>query len=207
MNGILEFVRAFISDSEARHKTVNLFAFLLNVCYIFFNLTSGIIYENIWSVTVSAYYTIIVSVRYLVIGDANSEDTPELIRASRTAAYLLLILGIPVTGIIIYTVFTGAVKEYPDWILFVLAVYSFFSVFRSLICLRESLKTNSITMFTAYSARLSASLMSFFNFQTSFLANISVNSTVEKALNFLAGSLISLSVFCLALSSLRKKRN
>ncbi len=197
---LTEIAGELFRSRHARHKAVNLLAFLLNLCYIFFNLVSGIVYENILSVTFSAYYIIILSARYLVIGDAVSEDTKELLRASETTAQLLLISAFPITGIIIYTIIGGRVRRYPIWMLTVLAVYSLAGTLRSVIGLHKSVRLKSVVMRTAYSARLSAALLSLFNFQISLFSSLEATSLTAKALNILLGGLISVSVFCLAFS-------
>ncbi len=206
MNGFSEFAGAFIKDSGARHRIINLFAFLLNICYIYFNLISGIIYENILSVTVSAYYIITVFVRYLIIGEAGASETSQMKETAQIASYLLLVLAFPIAGIIFYTLATGKTKEYPIWILTILGVYSFFTVFRSVLGLKAAVKKTSITMRTAYSARLSAALMSLFNFQTSFLSAVLQNSQIEARLNLTLGIFISASVFSLALRAQKRRK-
>ncbi len=198
---LVEFVRDFLKCENARHKTVNLFAFVFNICYIYFNLISGIIYENILSVTASAYYIIIIFIRYLVMGEKAPGDTPELAYAANIAVSLLRVAAFPITGIILYTLLLGNTREYPVWILTVIGIYSFTAILRAILGLFRFEKTKS--MRAAYSARLSAAFLSLFNFQVSFLAFLHISSKAELSLNLISGSIITLSVFYLAFVSLR----
>ncbi len=194
MKVLINFTKAFIYSRSVRHRTVNLFAFLLNLSYVFFNLTAGIIYENILSVTTAAYYIVIVYVRYIASHTSPSSDSG----AVDTAQSLLLISAFPISGIIIYTVLTGEAKEYPSWILVFLGIYSVVGILRSVLGVREALKENNPILRSAYSARLSASLMSLFNFQASLLSAAVNNISLVRKLNLILGSLISLSVFLLS---------
>ncbi len=194
MSTFFEFIRGVVLSKDMRRRTINLFAFLFNLCYIFFNLASGIVYENILSVTVSAYYMVTVFVRYFILGDSVS-ITP----------YLLLILAFPITGIIIYTVLTGDAKKYPVWILAMLAVYSAATVIRSISGIASAGRAGDGERRTMYSARLSAALMSLFNFQNSYISAISSDKGFARGVNLILGGIISASVFYLAVSSLKNR--
>ena len=196
MKKIRNFISLYIKDKSARLNLSIFLGLILNVLYIFFNLVVGIIYRNVWFITVSAYYSVIVFLRYLVISDGQNVSRVSL-ENSKRAGMLMMLLGIPVTGIIIYTVLLGISKKYAYVFLVFLALHSLFAITRSLFSYIKMHREGAVLR-AVHSVRLSGALMSVFNFQTAILPLVLNSQKTRIILNFITGSVASLSIFALA---------
>ena len=187
MNKFREYASIYIRNSTVRLNVSLLVGFLFNGMYIVFNLVSGIIYSNAWFITVAAYYTLIVSMRYLVIG-AQDKNNP---LASRTVGVLILILGVPITGMIIYTVLESREQRYSTVLIVALGVYALFSILRAIFGIAGSKKDNAPMRRAAHTVRLSAALMSLFNLQTALLDVLVMDERLLVFLNFISAIVTS----------------
>lgn len=202
MNKLKEYVSLYIKNPTVRLNVSLLVGFLFNGLYIIFNLVSGILYGNAWFITVAAYYALIVLVRYLVMGTHGKREVDKY-DTSRTAGYLMMILGVPVTGMIIFTVIENREYRYSKTVLTAFAIYAVFSILRAVFGIITSRKDNAPMRRAAHTVRLSAALMSLFNFQTALFSCIALNESLSKTLNFITGATVSLSVFALAANTVK----
>lgn len=198
MKKVSKLISIYIKDKTVRLNISIFLGLILNVFYIVLNLIFGIIYRNIWLVTVAAYYSIIVFLRYLVISDSENETRASL-ENSKNAGFILILLGVPTTGIIIYTVIGQVSREYISVFFIFLAFHSVFSIVRSLVAFFDKRKCQSVIKRAAHSVRLSGALMSLFNFQTAFLTMLTISQSVRNLLNFITGSIVSVAVFIVAI--------
>lgn len=202
MKRFVGYISEYFKNKALRFH-VSIFAgLILNTCYIIFNLVSGIIYGNVWFITVAAYYTLAVSVRYLILGSHRSDRDDidfmiESARATKICGTLMLILGVPITGMIIYTVISNRSYEYSAVVFILLFVYALFSVTRASLGIFSSKKKSSATR-VAHLVRLSSALLSLFNLQTSVFSVLRVSDNVVIILNFITGGAVSLLVFWLS---------
>ncbi len=196
-----------------KNKTVRFYVFvflglLTNACYIIFNLVSGIIYGNAWFITVATYYTLIMSVRYLILGNVRGgcdgcESYEENIKAVKNCGILMLILGVPITGMIIYTVISDKIYEYSSFVFILLLIYAAFSILRAAYGIFTSTGKSVISNVFHY-IRISSALMSLFNLQTSVFSAIRVGYVTYKIFNIITGGAVSISVFLFAVKTIKE---
>lgn len=191
MNKLVRYISVYIKSPSVRLYVASLFSIVFNSCYVVFNLVLGILYGDAWFITIAAYYTVIAFLRYLLM-DGDADD------ASHTAGVLMLILGVPMTGMIIYTVIVGKKYTYSAIVSIAFAAYAAFSIFRAISGMISFKKNKNSARRALYSVRLSAALMSLFNFQTALLSTSSFNGSVVTVLNFMTGASVSISVFAMA---------
>ncbi len=192
MKRIIRYTSVYLKNAAVRLNVAHLFGLVLNAFYIVFNFVSGIIYGDAWFIAVGAYYFLIFSVRFLLIRGGGGKSS----EAAEEAGFLMLILGVPITVMIIYNVVTNSAAKYGRTTLIISLIYTVYSVLRAVFGIKNS-KKNS-THRALHKLRLSAALMSLFNFEASLLAAISIGENLEMLLNFTVGAAVSLSVFAMA---------
>ena len=202
MKKVTDYISEYFKNKTLRFHVSLFTGLILNTFYIIFNLVSGIIYGNAWFITVAAYYTLIVSVRYLLLGNhgadrPDSDFSAESAEATKTCGNLMMILGVPITGMIIYTVISNRRYEYSAAVFIMLSVYALFSITRAAWGIFSS-KKKSFASRVAHSVRLCSALLSLFNLQTSVFSVLRVGDNVAMTFNFITGGAVSLSVFWLA---------
>ena len=125
MNGIRYYLSIYAHDREARFNALTLLGIVANAIYIIFNLVIGILYGSVWQIAVTAYYLLVLMLRFFVIYDGDVDGF-----SPQTVSFLLLFLCLPMTGMIIYAVIVGAVGPRPMLALPIFAIYAFFGIFR-----------------------------------------------------------------------------
>ena len=199
------FVRYFVvyfNNLAVRRNLGILVGLLFNFFYVIFNLILGIKQENVWFITVASYYMLVSVLRYFLLDGAGEGEWCE--SREGLVGYLMLILSVPMTGMILYTVLTGSIRSYPIHSLPVIAAYALFGIFRSvhgLFFLQSPQKRRERLV---YSVRLSLALTSLFNLQGSLFSFLSLENTVTLTLNFVLGGAVSLSMLFIAYSSRKK---
>lgn len=195
MSNFVRYVSLYIKEPGVRFNVAILLGLILNGCYIVFNLVLGIIYGNVWYITVAAYYMLIAALRYLLIGggeDGCRYDT------SKTVAALMLAVALPMTGMIIYTVITNSRSAPPRVTLPFFFAYALISILRAAKGLFSSKREKREARRSAHAIRLSVALLSLFNLQTSLFSYFDISGNISTALNFITGGAASISVLLLA---------
>ena len=195
MSNFRRFISSYFQNSDVRFNVGVLFGLVLNVGYIVFNLVLGIMSENVWYISVSAYYTLIVVLRYMLIGDSG-ENTGQIY--AKTVGTLITVLFLPMTGIIIYTVLTDRFLLSQRAPIVVFALYAAFGIMRALYGILFSKRKEAAAYRMAHFIRLSLALISLFNFQISLISMLSINRRIALTLNFITGGSVSFSMLLLA---------
>ena len=197
MSKFIGFLSSYFENSEMRFNVGTLFGLIFNASYIVFSLVFGIMNEAVWYISVSAYYALVVILRYLLIG-----ATGGVARISaKTVGELILLLILPMSGIIAYTVFfdASAVPHRAPVVLF--GLYAAFGIIRALYGIFLSKNKRKSAYRTSYFIRLSLAFISLFNFQTSLLSMLDIQAELSRRLNFLTGGAVSVSMLLLARES------
>ena len=208
MKSFRGYIFVILKNETVRSNVFLFFGLVINACYIFFNLLSGIIYGNAWFITVAAYYALMVSVRYLILGNSRIEGCDlrasiEVIRSIRLCGTLMLILCAPITGMIIYTVISDRIYEYSAFVFVLLFMYALFCVVRAAVGIFFREKSSILSKAANY-VRMSSALLSLFNLQTSVLSVMGVDGVTLISLNFISGVTVSLSVIGFAVKLIRE---
>ncbi len=198
MKRFFSYVALCFSDSSVRFNLGMLFGMILNILYIAFNFVLGILYGNVWLITVGAYYMLIVVLRYMLIDDTSPDNS----RVPRLVSRLLLIVAIPMTGIIVYTVLTDYRGLLPRRIVPVLVLYAALSLIRALFGIFFS-KHREKGEKSLHLIRLSLALVSIFNFQVAYLNYLWVDYSLKSLINLITGAAVTTSLLALS-SHLRK---
>lgn len=197
MSKFIGFLSSYFENSETRFNVGTLLGLIFNSAYIVFSLVFGIMNGAAWYVSVSAYYTLVVILRYLLIG---ASDGVAQISAG-TVGELILLLLFPMSGIIAYTVFfdVPSVPHRAPVVLF--GLYAAFGIIRALYGIFLSKNKRRSVYRTSYFIRLSLAFISLFNFQTSLLSMLGARAELSRQLNFLTGGAVSVSMLLLARES------
>ncbi len=195
MSNFIRYVSLYIKEPGVRFNVAILLGLILNGCYIVFNLVLGIVYGNIWYITVAAYYMLIAVLRYLLIDGGEGGCSDE---GAKTVSSLMLVVALPMTGMIIYTVITNNRSALPSVTLPFFLVYAIVSILRAAKGLFVSKRENGRSRRVAHAIRLSLALLSLFNLQTSLFSYFDISGNISTAINFITGGAASISVLLLA---------
>ena len=198
-----------ISDTEFGGKYVNDLAFRGNISiyqgmtanflYVLFRIIVGIRYASVWFISMAVYYLVLAVLRLsLILNYRHKSKTVEL-RCYRRTAWLLFLLNLPMGGMILLMVLTNSGYSYPGFVIYLSAMYTFYTMVTSVINLVRFCRLGSPILSAAKVLNFIAALMSILGLQTAMIAQFSTEGDgFRKMMNAITGGAIWLSVILTA---------
>ena len=163
----------------------------VNLFYVVFRVIAGIRYASVWFISMAVYYLVLVCLRtYLIVGYSRKTPMREY-RCYRTTALLLFLLNIPMGGMIVLMVQTNSGFSYPGYIIYLSALYTFYTLVTSVINLVKFRRLGSPILSAAKVLNFIAALMSILGLQTAMISRFSVNGEgYRKMMNAITGGFV-----------------
>lgn len=198
--GIREVVRTVIEGnalanrvySDYRYRTVlfTLFSFLLNLFYAASNGIYGIVSRSPWLGTLSAYYIFLSIMRYGIIrydrklaktGHGRELRLQEL-QVYRNTGILLSFITIALAGAVILLVNQEGGKSYQGYMIFVVAMYTFYKAIISIINIVRARKMQSPLLVAIRDIGYADALVSVLSLQTAMFSSFGEESDIDPTL-------------------------
>lgn len=186
-------VEKFLSESRFRTEMALYPGFCINVVYAVFKTVMGICYRSAWFLSLGVYYLSLAVMRFLLIHYLRSQKEPAdlkeaapqkeaaplngELRRYRMCAYLLFVINAAFAGIAILAVKKNAGFRYPGYLIYVMAMYAFYSVITAVMNLVKYRKYGSPVMSAAKVINMSTALVSLFSLETAMLAQFGGENT------------------------------
>ena len=179
----------------------------VNFLYVLFRIVVGIRYASVWFITMAVYYLVLGVLRLsLILSYRHKADIDERHCYRRTAG-LLFLLNIPMGGMIILMVLTNSGYSYPGYVIYLSAMYTFYTMIFSVINLVKFRKLGSPILSAAKVLNFVAALMSVLGLQTAMIAQFGAESDrFRKMMNAITGGVIWLLVILTAVYMLHRGR-
>ena len=202
----------YLSDLAFRGSISLYQGMAVNFFYVVFRVFAGIRYTSVWFVSMAVYYLVLGCLRtYLAVCYRHRTPLREY-RCYCTTAWLLFLLNIPMGGMIVLMVRTSSGFSYPGYILYLSALYTFYTMATAVINLVKFRRLGSPILSAAKVLHFVAAMMSILGLQTAMLSRFSVNGNdYRKMMNgitggFVYGIVILIAIYMLLYSRhLRKK--
>ena len=184
----------------------------VNFFYVVFRIAAGIRYASVWFISMAVYYLVLGCLRaYLVIGYRHRSPAQEC-HVYRRTAWLLFLLNIPMGGMIVLMVRTNSGFSYPGYIIYLSALYTFYTMVTSVRNLVRFRKLGSPILSAAKVLNFISSMMSILALQTAMISRFSdQGENYRRTMNavtggFVYGTVILIAVYMLLHGrTLRKK--
>lgn len=170
----------------------------VNALYMLFHLASAIRYASVWFLSMSAYELVLCvlradlarSYRKRQAGGAAFE-----LRCYRRAALSLLALNVPMGGMIVLMVLTESGYSYPGYMIYVSALYTFYSVAISIADVLRFRNCGSAIISAAKALRFVCAMMSLLGLQTAMIAQFSPDAPqYRRTMNAITGGFVFFAV-------------
>lgn len=180
----------------------------VNFLYVLFRVTVGIRYTSVWFVSMAIYYLVLGILRLMLIVCYRRRSAEKEWACYRRTAWLLFLLNIPMGGMIVLMVWTDAGYSYPGYVIYLSAIYTFYTMTMSVVNLVKYRKLGSPILSAAKVLHFIAALMSVLGLQTAMIAQFSDgDETFRKTMNAATGGGVWAAVILLAVCMLyRSKR-
>ena len=171
----------------------------VNFFYAVFRVIAGIRYASVWFISMAVYYLVLACLRtYLIIGYRKRTPMREY-RCYRTSALLLFLLNIPMGGMIVLTVRTNSGFSYPGYVIYLSALYTFYTMVTAVINLVKFRKLGSPILSAAKVLNFVVAMMSILGLQTAMISRFSENGeTYRKMMNAVTGGFVYGTVILIA---------
>lgn len=164
----------YLTDRYFKVRSSLLLSFVINVCYAGFKLIYSILYTSFWDGALAVYNILLCAVRiYLIRRVPTEQQEPDInreLRYYRTTGFFLISLDIALSVIATQIVRDGQGSDYPGMLIYVAALYAFYSLTLAIVNTVKFRKFNSPVLSAAKAINLTTALVSIFNLETAMLA-------------------------------------
>lgn len=164
---------------------------MVNFFYVIFRIVAGIRYRSAWFISMAVYYCILGGLRAFLVYHYRRHDAENEIRCYRFVARLLFLLNIPMGGMIILMVQTNSGFSYPGYIIYLSALYFFYSMGTSIANIVKFRKLGSPILSAAKVLNFVSAMMSILGLQTAMISRFSQNGEdYRKMMNAITGGCV-----------------
>lgn len=200
--------------SDYRYRTVlfTSFSFVLNLFYAAGNGVYAVISHSPWMGTFSAYYIFLSIMRYGIIqydrtlskeGDGGDLGLQE-VKVYRNTGILLSLITVALGGAVILLVNREGGKSYPGYMIFVVAVYTFYKVIISVVNIVRARKMRSLLLVTIRNIGYADALVSVLSLQTAMFGAFGEDSDIDPALmNGITGICVCVMILAIGIYMIR----
>lgn len=163
----------------------------VNLFYVAFRIMAAIRYASVWFLSMAVYYLVLGGLRaYLIV--CYRRRTPELERRCyHTTAWFLFLLNIPMGGMIVLMVRTDSEFSYPGYVIYLSALYTFYTMITSAINLIRFRRLGSPILSAAKVLNFVAAMLSILGLQTAMISRFSENGEdYRKMMNAITGGFV-----------------
>ena len=188
---------------------------IVNFFYVLFRIATGIRYASVWFISMAVYYMVLGGLRAYLISSYRRREAGGLsfeYCCYRRTAWLLFLLNIPMGGMIVLMVRTNSGFFYPGYIIYLSALYTFYTMAVSIVNLVKFRKLGSPILSAAKVLNFVSAMMSILGLQTAMISRFSVNGENYRRLmnavtgGFVYGIVVMIAVYMLLHSrKIRKK--
>ena len=171
----------------------------VNFLYVVFRIVVGICYASVWFISMAVYYLVLAVLRLSLILSYRHKECIDELHCYRRTAWLLFLLNIPMGGMIVLMVLTNSGYSYPGYVIYLSAMYTFYTMVTSVINLVRFRRLGSLILSAAKVLNFIAALMSILGLQTAMIAQFSTEGeNYRRMMNAITGSAVWLSVILTA---------
>ena len=176
----------------------------INLLYVAINVLSWFLYRSWWFVCLAVYYVILsvmrfLLVRYVHVNPIGTDRHGELKR-SLACSYIMLLLNFFLSGAVLMMVYQNRGYEYHGILIYVIALYTFYTATHAIINLVRYRRFESPVMATAKVISMAAALVSMLNLETAMFAEFGADMAKadQELMIILTGAGISITVIAMA---------
>lgn len=202
-----KIVGRYLTDLAFR-GTVSVYqGMIINFCYVVFRIIAGVRYTSVWFLSMAVYYLVLGGLRtYLIVAYRRRSPALEF-RCYRRTAWLLFLLNVPMGGMIVLMVRTNSGFFYPGYIIYLSALYTFYTTTTSLTNLVKYRKLGSPILSAAKVLNLVSAMMSILGLQTAMISRFSEHGEdYRRMMNTITGGFVYAMVIFIAVSMLLRSR-
>ena len=194
----------YVTDRAFRTKISLYLSLEINLLYVGINIWSWHFSRSWWFIVLAIYYVIMAVMRFLLVRYVRKNEIGLSVlqewKRSRLCAYILLLVNLSLSGAVLMILYQHRGYDYPGIMIYVMALYSFYSTTHTIVDIVKYRKLGSPVMSTAKIVSLSAALVSMLNLETAMFAQFgeAMAQQDQNLMIILTGAEISVTVVSLS---------
>ena len=198
------FGNRYMTDRVFRTNISLSVSFVISMLYVGINLWSWHALKSYWFMVLAVYYVIMAVMRFLLVRYVRIQKIGTNMlgewKRARICAYILLLINLSLSGAVLMILYQHRGYDYPGVMIYVMALYTFYSMIHAIVDIVKYRKMGSPVMSTAKIVSLSAALVSLLNLETAMFAQFGGDMTPEHQRIFiiLTGAGVSITVVTLS---------
>ena len=155
----------------------------INLVYAIVNAISAYVYETNWFGIFAIYYIIIVLMRFLLVCYVRKNKIGENylgeLKRARVCSYILMMINLVLSGAILMMVFFNRGFQYQGFLIYVIALYTFYITITAIVDMVKYRKYNSPIMSVTKVIKMTTAMFSMLFLETAMLAQFGANTSEE----------------------------
>lgn len=164
----------------------------LNLLYAAIKLFYGVWYRSVWFGTLAAYYIMLAIMRFLLLHHVNRTgfggDLISELKRYRLCGVVLMLMNIALSGVVILVVQKNEGFVYAGNLIYVMAMYAFYSVITAVMDLVKYRRFRSPVMSASKAIKLAAALVSMLSLETAMLTEFGREDNPEAFRRIMTGA-------------------
>ncbi len=178
-----KFAKRYLTDVAFKTHVSLYRSLLINLLYVVINAVSAIIYSTHWFGIFAVYYAIMAMMGFLLVRYVGKKQigTNRLgeLKRSRLCAYILMTVNLSLAGAVLMMVYFNRGFEYQGFLIYVMAMYTFYITTTAIIDLVKYRKYNSPIMSIFKIIKLAAALFSMLFLETAMFSQFGESMAVK----------------------------
>lgn len=190
----------YITDAAYKVKVSLYISLGINIAFSVYKLIAGLMYSSKWLMEIGVYYILLSLIRYLLLHFMRKkrEDIIDKYRRYRLCGIMLLILNVSLIGIIAQMTLNNMSYKYPGYLIYIVALYTFYSVIISIVDMVRYKKYEDPILSASKIVRFVAALVSMLTLETAMMVQFGDDAIFRVPLIALTGLGVCLIVLSLS---------
>ena len=200
-----KYANRYLTDVEFKTHITLYRSLAINLIYVVVNAVSAIIYSTWWFALFALYYAILAIMRFLLVRyvSKNKIGVSRLkeLKRSRLCAYILVTVNLALSGAVLMMVYHHRGFDYQGFLIYVMALYTFYITTTAIIDIVKYRKYNSPVMSVSKIIKLASALVSMLMLETAMFSQFGGDMSVDnqRLMIMLTGAGISVIVVTVAI--------
>lgn len=199
-----KFTNSLLENYGYRTLVFAVLSFCLNILYVAFLLTMGILTGSIWQIAITIYYLVLVAMKgYVFYAKRKHNNFASQCVTMRFCGIMFIALTLALSGIVVLIYKSNMYFEYAGLMIYAVAAYTFLNLTVAIFNLFKAKKQDDLYVQSIRNINLANAIVSIFVLQVALFQAFSPESNLGFA-NGLTGGAISLVILGLGIYMIRK---
>ena len=205
------FIQNYQNDLTYRKQVSLIVSLVMNLFYVIFKGGIGIYYKSLWEMVIAIYYGVLSIIRLnllRVFHKTNLMDNDfeikksQMINSIRTG-YLMIVLNLAMSGMVIQMIYENKSYEYPGWIIYGSATYTFYSLIHVVVNAFRFRKIDQPLINTSTLVSLVSTFMSLLALQTGMISTFGSSAFFQRIMNTITSTFVMIFELMIAIYMIR----